>query len=476
MTMTFPLIRFALGLALLTGAVIPAVHGAESLREFVSPAGADSGEANLHADRDGRLHLTWCGPGERAGSRAVWLSLLEPSAQTWSAPRAIVTSPRLMENWADFPSLIRGTDGTLWAQWFERRDESGGTGYAGWIARSGDDGRTWSQPSPLGHEFVSLAPLSSGRVLAIWLESLHPPRSAAAPRTPRPTGKPGEPTPASMQLKSRLLAADGSTVREWVVDPDVCTCCQTSLVALPGDGTMAFYRGRTPLEIRDHCYARFGNDTWGAPQRLHDDGWQIAACPVNGPAGDARGRTVCVAWFTLANGQAKVQAKLSHDGGVTFGSPLPIDLGHPLGRVELVTLADETSAVLWLESKRDGQAAGLYARRIFADGRLSAVELLADVSAARAGGFPRAAGRPSGTVVLAWTDVGPGDPASKRVRVREWDPTHLGPAALLPALPRSVPSSPELCPPTSTPQAPSRTAQHAPFPPSPLTSLRAGKT
>ena len=452
--MTLPLIRFALGITLLVMTVLPTIHGAEGLRELASPAGADSGEANLYADRDGRLHLTWCGPGDRAGSRAVWLSLLDPSAQTWSTPRAIAMSPRLMENWADFPSLIRGTDGTLWAQWFERRDGSGDTGYGGWIARSVDDGKTWSTPSPLGHEFVSLAPLSSGRVLAIWLESLSPPRPAGAPRAPRPTWKPGEPTPASMQLKSRLLAPDGSTIRDWVVDPDVCSCCQTSLVALPGDETVAFYRGRTSSEIRDHCCARFGNDTWSAPQPLHEDGWQIAACPVNGPAGDARGRTVCVAWFTLANGQAKVQAKLSHDGGATFGTPLPIDLGQPLGRVELVTLADETSVVLWLESKRDGQATGLYARRIFPDGKVSAAELLADVSGARAGGFPRAAARSSGTVVFAWTEVGSGDPATTHVRVREWDPTHLEPAAgLLPARPRSVSPVPELCSPTPAPRA-----------------------
>jgi hypothetical protein len=161
-----------------------------------------------------------------------------------------------------------------------------------------------------------------------------------------------------------------------------------------------------------------------------------------------------VAWFTLANGQAKVQAKLSHDGGATFGAPLPIDLGEPLGRVELVTLADGTSLVLWLESKRDGQATGLYARRIFPDGQVSAAELLADASAARAGGFPRAAARSSGSVVFAWTEVGPGDPAMTRVRVREWDPTHLGPAAgLLPARPRSTSSSPELCPPPAAPKA-----------------------
>lgn len=452
--MKSPALRLVLGLTFLAVAVVPRSHGAGSLRDLASPATADSGEASLHADHDGRLHLTWCGPGARPGERSVWLSLLEPSASAWSQPRAIATSPRLMENWADFPSLVRGTDGTLWAQWFERREPSAGEGYSGWFARSSDDGRTWSVPTPLGHEFVSLAPLSSGRVLAVWLESLRPPRPAGASRPARANPKPDEPTPASMQLKSRLLAADGSTVREWVVDPDVCSCCQTSLVSLPGDETLVFYRGRTPQEIRDHCCARFAGGDWGGPQSLHDDGWRIAACPVNGPAGDARAGTVCVAWFTLAQGRARVQAKVSRDGGVSFGAPLPIDLGQPLGRVDVVSLPDGSAVVLWLESKRSAETTGLYARRVFADGSLSAAELLADVSAARAGGFPRAAVRDSGTLVFAWTEVGDGESPLTHVRVREWDPSSLGPAAGILKAPGSPgPVNPERCPSTPPRQA-----------------------
>ncbi len=444
------LFRLSLGFGLLASTALPMAHGDGNLRELASPAGADSGEASLHADQEGRLLLTWCGPGERAGSRAVWLSLLEPSSDTWSAPRVIVTSPRLMENWADFPSMVRGTDGTLWAQWFEHRKDSDGEGYSGWFARSADDGRTWSSPAPLGHEFVSLAPLASGRVLAVWLESVRPPRPAGSLRPPRVVPKPGEPTPASMQLKSSVLASDGSTVREWVVDPDVCTCCQTSLVSLPEDDILVLYRGRTPREIRDHHYARFANGIWDTPQPLHDDGWQIAACPVNGPAGDARGKTVCVAWFTLAHGQARVQAMLSRDGGVSFGVPLPVDLGHPLGRVEVVTLPDHSSVVLWLESKRGADATGLYARRVFADGSLSAAELLADTSSARAGGFPRAAVRESGRIVFAWTEVSGAKPAQTHVRLREWDPMPLRPAAgALPVPTVAAPTKPELCPSTT---------------------------
>jgi hypothetical protein len=439
-------IRSALTIAILSASAL----GVGQAREIASPAGVDSGEPNLHADREGRLHLTWCGPGERAGSRSVWLSMLEPSTQVWSPPRAVATSPRLMENWADFPSLIRATDGTLWVQWYEHLEESDGAGYSGWFARSVDGGQTWSSPAPLGHEFVSLAPLSSGRVLAVWLESIRSPRPAGSRRLEGIIPKAGEPTSASMQLKSRLLAANGSTVREWIVDPDVCTCCQTALISQPGDEAAVFYRGHTPQEIRDHCSARLTNGTWAAPQRLHEDGWQIAACPVNGPASDAHEGTVCVAWFTLAQGQARVQAKLSRDNGATFGAPLPIDLGHPLGRVEVVTLPDHSSVVLWLESKHGAKATGLYARRVFANGSLSAAELLADVSSARTGGFPRAAVCLSGRIVIAWTEVDNGTPTRTRVRLREWDPRSLPPAAgVLPPATVAAPTKPELCPSTA---------------------------
>ena len=40
--------------------------------------------------------------------------------------------------------------------------------------------------------------------------------------------------------------------------------------------------------------------TASGPSRraVHDDGWKIAACPVNGPMLSARGRDVAIAWFT----------------------------------------------------------------------------------------------------------------------------------------------------------------------------------
>ncbi len=409
-----PPVRAALALALAGGLAWTCIHASitgttptppAAARELPSPAAPDSGESNLHTGPDGTVYLTWSGPGDRAGERALRLARLPPGGRAWSAPQTIVSTPLLMENWADFASLTVGTDGTLWAQWFQRPPDQD-RGYSGWLARSSDRGATWSEPVPLGHEFVSLAPLSGGRVLAVWLESS---------RVPRSERKPGDP---SMLLLSRLLARDGTTLRDWVVDPDVCNCCQTTLATLGNDRVLVAYRGRTPAEIRDHRHAVFDGETWGAPASLHDDGWQIAGCPVNGPAVDAQERSVAAVWFTAAGGKARVQAKRSTDGGATFGPAVAVDLGRPMGRLDLAMLSDASAVITWMEMKADDNEAGIYARRLFPDGTLSPAMLVAPSTQARASGFPRIAVRPDDRLVMSWTH----EPGTRQVRVMEFAP------------------------------------------------------
>lgn len=398
--------RAALSLLLALGGGIGAF--AAPVSELMLPTPADSGEPSLHTGPDGTTYLTYAAASAVAGERALWLTTLAPSATTWTAPRAIVSTPQLMENWADFASLIVGTDGQLWAQWFQADASGGHHSYSGWLARSRDGGVTWTTPAPLGHEFVSLTLLSGGRVLAVWLEN--PAKADAAHGAHDSHAE-------KMRLKSRLLAPDGVTLQDWVVDPDVCTCCQTSLAHLGGDRVVVAYRGHRPDEIRDNQIAFFNQSIWGPPRVLHADGWKIPACPVNGPAADARGESLAIAWFTAAAGHARVQAKVSRDGGVTFSPALPIDLGRPIGRLDLVKLADGSALVAWLEAKSENNAAGLYVRRIFADGALSAPLLVAETSAVRASGFPRLAARPAEaglSVLLTWTDAVPATSANPK--------------------------------------------------------------
>lgn len=425
--MKLPPALFAL---VLVGAAAPSprLHAASDfVRALPTPAAPDSQCSNLTAAPDGTLHLTWSAPSATAGERALYLSTLAPAATAWSEPRVIVSSPLLMENWADFASLVVGTDGALTAQWFQKPDASaGGHGYDGWYSRSTDEGKTWRTPARLGHEFVALAPLSGGRTLAVWLESarvrdpLAAPRSKRDPNAPRPARDPSAAYAPSMKLLARLLAPDGSALGEWTVDPDVCTCCQNTLASLPGDRVFVAYRGHTADETRDNKFSIFdpGARTFSPPAALRDDGWKIAACPVNGPAADARGEALAVAWFTAAEGKPQVFARLSNDAGRTLAPAVRLDLGRPLGRIETVMLADRSALFIWLEIGTAENAAGIYARRLFPDGKLSAPQLVAESTQARASGFPRAAQSRDGRIVVSWTQTG----ELSRVQLREINP------------------------------------------------------
>jgi hypothetical protein len=452
-----PLLSALLLAALLPINSLPAIGNPPSpIASLPTPAAADSQCSSLTRAPDGTLHLTYYGPAPAdaaANSRTLWHATLAPNATTFSAPRAIVTTPLLMENWADFATLVVGTDGALTAQWFQKPTPDAG-GYDGWFSRSADGGRTWRTPARLGHEFVALAPLSQGRTLAVWLESTQVSDPKAT--NPKPTHNvkhdhstprdPNTPYAPSMKLLARLLAPDGATLQEWTVDPDVCTCCQNTVAVLPGDRVFVAYRGHTRDEIRDNFYSTFdlASGSWSKPTTLKDDLWKIPACPVNGPAADGRDTSVAVAWFTAAEGVARVHARTSADAGETFTPPVPIDLGRPIGRLETVMLPDHSAIILWLEMKSDTNAAGLYARRLFPDGNLSRPQLLAETTQSRASGFPRAALQSNGHVLVSYTQ----NAERNQVQIFSFDPNPLTRSLNLTAAPRRATGKPtvlELC-------------------------------
>ncbi|MFM9090605.1 MAG: hypothetical protein ACKOUK_02540 [Verrucomicrobiota bacterium] len=411
-----PLLRFlSLTLTLLTATA----RGAAPLPD----PGPGTHCANLASAPDGTVHLTYYGPpplGAAAGARTLWLTSLPAGATEWTPPRPIVTTPLLQENWADFASVVTGADGALTAQWFQRAAPDA-RGYDGWYSRSEDGGRSWRSPARLGHEFVALAPLAAGDTLAVWLEGAHPHHAGG---TGHPAAAPKAAHGGGMRLLGRILAPDGTARRDWVLDPEVCDCCQNTAVAL-GDGRVfVAYRGRTRGEIRDNRYLIFDPATasWSRAATLREDGWVIPACPVNGPAADALGEVLAVAWFTAAGGQPRIHARHSADGARTLGEPQGIDVGQPMGRLDTVMLRDGSAVVTWLEAGSGGSEAGIYARRIFPGGGLSAPSLVAASSRARSSGFPRTARHGPDAVLVGWTQTG----EAPQVRLTSVPLTKLG--------------------------------------------------
>jgi hypothetical protein len=217
-----------------------------------------------------------------------------------------------------------------------------------------------------------------------------------------------------MSVATTTIAADGSLGVERQLDLRTCDCCQVA-ATLTARGPVVAYRDRTADEVRDIAVVRRVGERWTEPAVVHDDRWQIAACPVNGPALASRGDTVVLAWFTGAQDTARVRVAYSTDAGATFAPPQRIDGGTPAGRVDVEMLDDGSAAVSWLE-RTDSAAAEVRVRRVRRDGTAGAAIVLAQSKGARASGFPRLARR-DGHLYLAWTDTGD----TTRVRISRLD-------------------------------------------------------
>lgn len=382
--------------------------GEMEVRELTSPAEAGSGQPHLSSLGDTIL-LSWLQRYDD-GSHALHLSSFVGGS--WSDPVTVTRRSDLFVNWADFPSVAPDERGRLWAHWLER-GPAGGYDYGVRVVVSEDGGATWSPPltphgdgTPQEHGFVSFIP--SGDVVGVlWLDG------RAYERGPG-----GGPPTEEMALRFRRLSVDADghprpAGPEEVVDTRTCDCCQTAAVSTPG-GAVAFFRDRSPGEIRDIAVARRVDGAWTAPAPVAEDGWHIEGCPVNGPAAVAWGDTVAVGWFTGADGRPRVRAAFSLDGGATFSPPIAIDDGAPLGRVHLLPDGRGGALVSWLErSGNDG--AELRLRRVRPGSARSESWTVAPSSTARASGFPRMARLDPAAVVVAWTDVDDGD--ETRVRV-----------------------------------------------------------
>lgn len=367
------------------------------VREVPSPAGAGAMGSSLTAMPDGTLLLSWLEPVE-GETWALKFSFFDAANEHWITAQTIATGADWFINWADFPSVTPLSVTELLAVWFVNNPEPehGGTGghhgagYRSVQSVSHDRGVTWSAPQATTAESAvteftaTLALENRSRALVAWLDG----RARAGHR----------PVQA---LYAQTLATGGS---DLLVDGSVCDCCQLALARV-GDDALLAYRGRTDNEVRDIRLARWRNGAWEAPRSLHDDLWEISACPVNGPRLVARGENVAAIWFTAAQGRPRVLAKVSHDGGDSFGKVHAIDLGSPLGRVDAVMLADGTTMFTWLEltGNEAGKVGGIFLRRLSPAGELSNAELLAPSTTARAGGFPRIVQLSPTQLVLSYT-------------------------------------------------------------------------
>ena len=378
----------------------PATGSGLVIRAGESPADSDSREPELHATADGRIIMSWV---QKVAEKRYALRFASRGVGGggWSEARAVAEGENWFVNWADFPSVIALSDGSLAAHWLVKSGP-GTYAYDVNIARSKDGGGVWGKPlvphtdgTQTEHGFVSLTPLEGGRVGAVWVDG-------RATKDVKEGHGENVPLPVSVALRYAVVDADGKLSDEAVLDERICECCQTS-AALTSEGPVVVYRDRSNEEVRDIYVVRRQGDKWSEPRAVHADGWQLNGCPVNGPSVAADGRRVAVAWFTAAGDNARVQVAFSSDAGATFGGPVRVDDGDAMGRVDVVMLPDGSAVVCWLSGTAEKGAVKV--RRVRADGIVDAVAIVAESDISRASGFPRIA-RLGDEIHFAWTEFG----------------------------------------------------------------------
>ena len=386
-----------------------------TVEAIASPVSGDSIVPQVVETLSGDIIVSWLEP---LSPKGYAFRMAIRSGGNWSEVRTISSGPDISMFQADLPGVAETQDGRLLAYW-EVCDKTNGDRYATIIqvASSQDGGRTWSAPTrpyrkghPGQHGFISAFPIG-GNVGLVWLDA------EQQRYLPAKNGR-NEDWKGAIGLRYASVDAQGRSQADSFIDPITCECCSTA-AAVSSRGPVVVYRGRReqhdakPSEtevykptVRDIQISRLENGKWTKPRAVFDDNWVMNACPDNGPAVDAAGNSLAVAWWTAAENQPAVKVAFSSDAGDTFTRPVRVDNGAGAGQVTVALSGDQRGAVIgWIEGNN------VWARWVSQDGHLGSPILLGPAAGRR---LPRWINA-NGDIFAVWTEREEGEKRSVRV-------------------------------------------------------------
>ena len=340
---------------------------------------------------NGTLSLTWISSGEH---EKAYLNFSQFKDGKWINPHNIATGSDWFINWADFPT--HAINGNLILSSYLKKSTSGQYNYDIILNLQKLNGEKIKENFILHndgtkseHGFVSIASNSNKGFYVSWLDG-------------RNTIEKGiESQHKPMTIRFAEVTKDGDVINETELDSATCDCCQTSITAT-NRGPIVVYRDRSKKEVRDIYITRKINGIWEAPAPVHNDGWIINGCPVNGPKVASNLNNLAVSWFTVSNGRPIVNLSFSKSNGKYFDTPLKINDLDAIGRVDIVFLNEKEVLVSYIEGDDNGTF--LRIKKVSIDGKVSAPITISEIDGGRNTGVPQLE-KFNDEIFIVWTVI-----------------------------------------------------------------------
>ncbi len=366
-----------------------------ALQTIESPAGSNASLPYLVKGDDDLLYMSWI---EKRDSGWIDLKYSVQKEDIWQTPEVIASGNDWFVNWADYPMMAVDKQGNMIAH-FLAKSSSGTYSYDVNVVYKPVGGE-WSEPiiphddgTPTEHGFVTMLPKNDGTFLLSWLDGRN---TGGGDHDSGDHGGGG-----AMTIRTATLDMMGNLTQKAELDSRVCDCCQTGGAMTPG-GPVIVYRDRSEEEMRDMSFVRLVDNKWTESKAVNSDGWKIAGCPVNGPRIAAYENTTATAWFTAAEGIAKVKVAFMDDSGESFQEPIIVDDSVSVGRVDIVMIDNQSAYVSWLDL--EGETPLIKFRKVSKNGSMNDPIIVSETSASRGSGFPQME-LIDGTLFFAWTNV-----------------------------------------------------------------------
>mgnify|MGYP001166778436 CR=1 FL=1 len=324
----------------------------------------------------GNLSLTWISSDDDMNAS---LNFRQFKNEGWTNPLRLASGTDWFVNWADFPTHAVSGNQVLTS--YLKKSASGKYTYDVFLSLHNLSGEKVKEDFILNtdgfkaeHGFVSITANESEGFLITWLDG----------RNTVEKDENGDQRP--MTIRFAEITKVGDIINETELDSSVCDCCQTSMT-FTNKGPLVVYRDRTEEEVRDIYVTRNIDDVWENPIPVHNDGWVIYGCPVNGPKVVSNSNNIAISWFTVSNGIPKVNLSFSESYGSSFGNPIKInDLG-AIGRVDTAFLNEKEVIVSYMEGDDDGTY--LRIKKVSMDGTISKPITISIIDGGRSTGVPQ---------------------------------------------------------------------------------------